>query len=142
MLLDPFASSWVDPADPAELTDADFARAEVHVGGVLVRRGRGRPKAEETREQIALRVDRRLLARYRDAGPGWQTRMHGALEMAVELRERIAGVQASVAALRSRRCEAPGDDRSRRRTLTDEQLTRIEHDIDQMRRAVDLVVPD
>ena len=78
------ATSWTDPDDAPEMTDDDFARADVYRSGQLARRGRGRPKAPEVREQIALRVEQAILQRYRDTGPGWQTRMNTALAMARE----------------------------------------------------------
>ena len=44
------------------------------------RRKRGRPAGSGAKEQIALRVDRDVLARFRAEGPGWQTRMNEALK--------------------------------------------------------------
>jgi uncharacterized protein (DUF4415 family) len=43
-------------------------------------RKRGRPAGSGAKEQIALRVDRDVLARFRAEGPGWQTRMNEALK--------------------------------------------------------------
>ena len=43
-------------------------------------RKRGRPAGSGAKEQIALRVDRDVLARFRADGPGWQTRMNEALK--------------------------------------------------------------
>lgn len=71
-----------------EWTVEDFARARpasvVHgpeIASMLVRK-RGRPagsKNARQKEQIALRVDRDVLARYKSGGPGWQTRMNSVL---------------------------------------------------------------
>lgn len=44
------------------------------------RRTRGRPAGSGTKEQIALRVDKDVLAQFRAGGPGWQTRMNEALK--------------------------------------------------------------
>jgi uncharacterized protein (DUF4415 family) len=40
---------------------------------------RGRPVGSGTKEQVAIRFDRDILAAFRTAGPGWQTRMNDAL---------------------------------------------------------------
>jgi uncharacterized protein (DUF4415 family) len=62
-----------------ELTDEMMARAEIHEGGRLVRRGRGRPKMPVTKEQVTLRLDPDVLAAWRGTGPGWQARVNEAL---------------------------------------------------------------
>jgi len=57
------------------------ANAEELVAAVSAyRRKRGRPAGTGAKEQIALRVDRDVLARFRGGGPGWQTRMNEALK--------------------------------------------------------------
>ena len=57
------------------------AGAEQLVAAVSAyRRKRGRPAGSGAKEQIALRVDRDVLARFRGGGPGWQTRMNEALK--------------------------------------------------------------
>lgn len=60
--------------------------ATPHTGVAELRAKRGRPaKAPEDRkEQIALRLDREVLAVLRATGPGWQTRVN------TILRERFA----------------------------------------------------
>jgi uncharacterized protein (DUF4415 family) len=40
---------------------------------------RGRPVGSGTKEQVAIRFDRDVLLAFRNAGPGWQTRMNDAL---------------------------------------------------------------
>ena len=50
-----------------ELTDAILARAVVNKGG--------RPKSENPRQLISLRLPPEVVARWRATGPGWQTRM-------------------------------------------------------------------
>jgi uncharacterized protein (DUF4415 family) len=61
-----------------ELDDAFFEKADQHVNGVLVKRGRGRPPGSN-KEQMNLRIDRDVIAAYKLQGEGWQTRMNDAL---------------------------------------------------------------
>ncbi len=37
---------------------------------------RGRPKAATTKQKVTIRMDREVIAHYRQGGPGWQTRMN------------------------------------------------------------------
>jgi len=67
------------------LTDAFFTEAEVFKGDTFVRRGRGRPKAAATKEQINVRLDSDVLAALRAGGPGWQSRINAILRDALEL---------------------------------------------------------
>ena len=66
-----------------ELTDEWFAMADKHVGGVLVRRGRGRPKLAAPKRQVTLRLDADVIDRFRASGPGWQSRMNEILRNAL-----------------------------------------------------------
>lgn len=68
---------WSDPDDAPELTDEFFSRADEYRGAVLVKRGR--PKAEETKERITIRLSPDVLSTFRATGRGWQTRVDGAL---------------------------------------------------------------
>ncbi|AGA31719.1 hypothetical protein TVNIR_0004 [Thioalkalivibrio nitratireducens DSM 14787] len=43
------------------------------------RRKRGRPSGSGNKEQVAIRIDRDVLAAFRAGGPGWQTCMNQAL---------------------------------------------------------------
>jgi uncharacterized protein (DUF4415 family) len=79
------SASWSDPDDAPELTDAFFADAEVFKGDAFVRRGRGRPKAVTTKEQINVRLDPDVLAVLRASGPGWQSRINAILRDALKL---------------------------------------------------------
>jgi len=47
---------------------------------VAAYRKRGRPAGSATKEQVAIRFDHEILAAFRAAGPGWQTRMNDALK--------------------------------------------------------------
>jgi uncharacterized protein (DUF4415 family) len=76
-------SSWVDPDDAPELTREWFERADQHVGGRLVKRGR--PTADSPKKAISLRVDADVLERFKSEGPGWQGRMNEALRKAAGL---------------------------------------------------------
>jgi uncharacterized protein (DUF4415 family) len=69
--------AWVDPDDAPELAEEFFERADEYQGEKLVRRGR--PKAEQVRERITIRLSPEVLAPFRASGPGWQTRMNAAL---------------------------------------------------------------
>lgn len=79
------SDSWVDPDDAPELTEEFFADAEVFEGDKFVRRGRGRPPTGNAREIVSFRLDRDLLAKLREAGPGWQSRVNGLLRNAIGL---------------------------------------------------------
>jgi len=51
-------------------------------------RPRGRPKSDNPKVEIKLRVDPDVLAAYRASGPGWQTRMQAALREHMPKRAR------------------------------------------------------
>ena len=90
---------WVDPDDAPEWSKEEFERAEIAMGGKVVRkaegtltRGPGRPKAANPKEVISLRVDPDVLRVFRASGRGWQTRMNAALAQAAKkLRTKRAG---------------------------------------------------
>ncbi|TAK52779.1 MAG: hypothetical protein EPO25_12725 [Gammaproteobacteria bacterium] len=50
-----------------DLTDEMLARAVVNRGG--------RPRSDRPRELISLRLPAEVIQRWRETGPGWQTRM-------------------------------------------------------------------
>lgn len=68
-----------DEDEAPELTDEWFDGADLYHGDKFVRRGRGRPRSEATKEQVTLRLDRDVLAHSRQGGPGWQSRLNAAL---------------------------------------------------------------
>ncbi|NDP63768.1 MAG: BrnA antitoxin family protein [Polaromonas sp.] len=73
----PAAKNFVwDGADEDERPASD----EELSAGVTAYRKRGRPAGGATKEQVAIRLDREVLAAFRAAGPGWQTRMNDALK--------------------------------------------------------------
>ena len=64
--------------DLPEITDEWIAGADLYHGSELVRRGR--PKSENPRQLLSLRLPPQVIARWKASGPGWQTRMAEALE--------------------------------------------------------------
>ena len=86
---------WVDPDDVPEWTDAQFDRAEIAVGGKVVRpaqgtltRPRGRPKKPGAKVHTHIRLSPQVLAYFRATGPGWQTRVDEVLRSWVSRRLR------------------------------------------------------
>lgn len=77
--------------DNPEWTEEDFARArpahEVLPPEVIAAFGKGRVgrPVGTTKDQVSLRIDRDVIARFRAGGPGWQSRMNAALRAAVGL---------------------------------------------------------
>jgi uncharacterized protein (DUF4415 family) len=89
-------AKWVDPNDAPEWPDDAWDRAQVSVGGKVVRKAtgtltrRGRPPAgNEPKQQVTLRLPRNVLGYFKAGGPGWQTRISAVLEReASEKRKR------------------------------------------------------
>lgn len=86
---------WDDP-DLPEWTDEMFEHAEVRAGGKLIRRATGYlskegfkvgrpPKGAAAKSQVTLRLDPDVIARFKEGGPGWQSRMNEALRKAAGL---------------------------------------------------------
>ena len=63
---------------PPEITDAWVSEADLYHGETLVRRGR--PKLENPRQLLSLRLPPVVIERWKATGPGWQTRMAETLE--------------------------------------------------------------
>ena len=61
-----------------ELTDEMFARGDLYQGGKLIRRGR--PKSDDPKQQITLRLDAAVLRWFQQSGPGYQSRIGAALK--------------------------------------------------------------
>jgi uncharacterized protein (DUF4415 family) len=83
--------SW-DDDDLPEWTDDQIARAELRVGGKLIRPADGTltrpgrpPSRGRAKSQVTLRLDPDILERFRADGPGWQGRINEALRKAVGL---------------------------------------------------------
>ena len=86
---------WDDP-DLPEWTDDMFDVAALSVGGKVIREAtgylgpngviRGRPPVRGVaKQQVTLRIDPDVIAKFREDGPGWQGRMNEALRKAVGL---------------------------------------------------------
>jgi uncharacterized protein (DUF4415 family) len=71
-----------------EWTARDFAAArpaaEVLPAEVIAqfKNKGGRPRADNPKQAVKLRIDADVLARFRQSGPGWQTRINGILRAA------------------------------------------------------------
>lgn len=63
------AAAMTDP-DNFPLTDAELKQ---------FKRGRGRPQGSGKKEQVTLRLDTRILEKFKATGNGWQTRINDAL---------------------------------------------------------------
>ncbi|WP_298957605.1 BrnA antitoxin family protein [uncultured Methylobacterium sp.] len=70
--------------DLPDLSEIDPETADIHQGGELVRRGRGRPKLDRPRRQVTLRLDPDVIDGFRATGPGWQGRINDVLAEAVK----------------------------------------------------------
>ena len=81
----PSSPAWVDPDDAPPWTGDVFERAEHRRGdavvapakGTLARRGR--PRLDNPKRQVTLRLDADLIDRFRESGPGWQSRINDLL---------------------------------------------------------------
>jgi uncharacterized protein (DUF4415 family) len=68
-----------------EWTKKDFAKAkpasEVLPPEVMAqfKNKGGRPRIENPKQAVKLRIDADVLAKFRESGPGWQTRINGIL---------------------------------------------------------------
>jgi uncharacterized protein (DUF4415 family) len=78
---------WIDPDDAPELTDEVADRAQIAIGGKVVREAtgtltrRGRPPiGNQPKEQVTLRLPAEVIAHFKAEGPGWQTRVSEVLE--------------------------------------------------------------
>ena len=80
-----------DDDDLLEWTDDQFDRAEFRIGGKLIRPADGtltkpgRPKSDNPKQQVTLRLDSAVLEGFRATGPGWQSRINAELRKALKL---------------------------------------------------------
>ena len=75
-----------NPDDAPPITDQWIAGAELYRGKKLLRRGRPAGTAKKT--QTTVRISNEVLAYFRAAGQGWQTRMDQALKKYVASQRR------------------------------------------------------
>lgn len=79
-----------DP-DAPEATDEQLAQAKPFgevfpaLADAMRKNVGGRPKSQNPKVAVSLRLDQEIVARFKKAGPGWQTRMNDALREAVGL---------------------------------------------------------
>jgi uncharacterized protein (DUF4415 family) len=84
------AAAEADPDNPP-ISDEQWRRMRPahEVSPQLVarqlRRERGRPKSDTTKQQITLRIDRDVLEKFRSTGEGWQSRINAALRKAAKV---------------------------------------------------------
>ena len=81
-------ASW-DDDDLPEWTDDQFARAQLSIGGKIIRQAQGtltkpgRPKSADPKMQITLRLDSVVLEGFKATGKGWQSRINAELRKAL-----------------------------------------------------------
>lgn len=79
-----------DPEAP-EATDEQLAQARPFTEAFpaladnMRRNMGGRPKTENSKVAVSLRLDQDVVAQFKETGPGWQTRMNRALREAAGL---------------------------------------------------------
>lgn len=79
------ATSWVDPDDAPKWTREVFERAELRDGDTVIREAagtltrRGRPKSDNPKRQLTIRLDQAVVDYYRASGVGWQARINATL---------------------------------------------------------------
>lgn len=75
-----------DPDNP-EATDTQMAQAKPFAEAFpalaeAIRRGRGRPRLENAKEAVTLRLDPEVVARFKARGGDWRTQMAEAIKAA------------------------------------------------------------
>ena len=79
-----------DP-DAPEATDEQLAQAKPFseafpaLADAMRKNVGGRPKSNNPKVAVSLRLDQEIVARFKASGPGWQTRMNDALREAAGL---------------------------------------------------------
>ena len=81
------SAEWTDPDDAPPLTAAMLDDAEFFHGNTFIKRGPGRPPTGNAKEHVSLRLDQDVLAKLREAGPGWQSQVSSLLRQALHMRE-------------------------------------------------------
>jgi uncharacterized protein (DUF4415 family) len=80
-------ADWDEVSDNPEWTEQDFAKARPFAEvfpdlAESIRRSRGRPKVENPRQQISLRLDPDVIEKFKATGKGWQSRINDVLKAA------------------------------------------------------------
>lgn len=63
-----------------------FSDEEKDLWRRAVQRARGRPPAESPKQAISLRLDPDVIEHFKQAGPGWQSRINAALRKHAKLK--------------------------------------------------------
>jgi uncharacterized protein (DUF4415 family) len=88
----------VDPDDAPMLTAAQIEDMEHFRGNTFIKRGPGRPPTGEAKELVSVRLDRDVVAKLRESGPGWQSQVSELLRQALRMRDvAVEGVFDTVA---------------------------------------------
>ena len=73
--------SW-DPDTPPEWPDEVWDRAQISIGGKVIREATGTltkagrpPIGSQSKQQVTLRLPAEVIAHFKAGGPGWQTRI-------------------------------------------------------------------
>jgi uncharacterized protein (DUF4415 family) len=66
-----------NPDAAPELTAEWFEHATLKHGSQVIRRGR--PKSDNPKKLVSLRLDQDVIERFRSTGPGWQSRINETL---------------------------------------------------------------
>ena len=82
------SAEWVDPDDAPELTEEMFEDAEYFHGNTFIKRGIGVPNPTPASELIKAWLDPDVLAKLREAGPGWQVQVNTLLRQSLGLPPR------------------------------------------------------
>ncbi len=78
-------SDWVDPDDAPPWPAEAYARAELRIGGKVIRPANGtltkpgRPRSASPKRQLTIRLDQAVLDYFRGTGAGWQGRINDIL---------------------------------------------------------------
>jgi uncharacterized protein (DUF4415 family) len=79
--------SWIDPDEAPELTEEVAARAQISIGGKVIRKATGTltkpgrpPIGDAPKQQVTLRLPREVIAYFKSGGDGWQTRIGAVLQ--------------------------------------------------------------
>jgi uncharacterized protein (DUF4415 family) len=80
-------ADWDAVSDNPEWTAEDFARAKTFAEvfpdlAASIKRARGRPRLESSKEAVTLRLDPSTLARFRASGKNWRAKMAEVLDKA------------------------------------------------------------
>jgi uncharacterized protein (DUF4415 family) len=74
-----------DPND-AEAARSWLAQADLIRKGKVVRRGKRGPQKAPTKKLVSLRLSPEVIDHFKAGGPGWQTRIDGALRESIRKR--------------------------------------------------------